>query len=96
MLGSAILALLLALVYLLINSIIKIVTGKNDVLQLSIIPSLALFSIRWRQTILFLYCQEVYYAYCCFIYFFSLFSGTGNYFLFWAYLIYQIKKYVFY
>ena len=43
MLGSAILALLLALVYLLINSIIKIVTGKNDVLQLSIIPSLALF-----------------------------------------------------
>ncbi len=42
-LGSAILALLLALVYLLINSIIKIVTGKNDLLQLSIIPSLALF-----------------------------------------------------
>ena len=57
---------------------------------------LLFFSIRWRQTILFLYCQEVYYAYCCFIYFFSLFSGTGNYFLFWAYLIYQIKKYVFY
>ena len=42
-LGSTILAFLLASVYCLTNSIIKIITGKNDLLQLSIIPSLILF-----------------------------------------------------
>lgn len=42
-LGSTILAFLLASVYWLTNSIIKIITGKNDLLQLSIIPSLILF-----------------------------------------------------
>ncbi len=42
-LGSALLALLLASVYLLASGIIKIITGRYDLLQLSVIPSLSLF-----------------------------------------------------
>jgi hypothetical protein len=42
-LGSAILALMLTLIYWFVNRIIKILSGKNDLLQLSLIPSLSFF-----------------------------------------------------
>ncbi|NLY24456.1 MAG: hypothetical protein GX042_05515 [Bacteroidales bacterium] len=42
-LGSAILALILGSVYLLLNQVIRTITGRDDLLQVAVIPSLFLF-----------------------------------------------------